>query len=167
MELFFQNHQKTTPFWILSDKLGCSFFPMNIQKLHLISSLKITLKVTFWTCPFQKTTPQFVTQNNAENLPQNTPLCPFKSHKISYFVSFHSKNAPSTKISLFLLFHFQKRSIYTALSNHTKYPISYHFTPKNTPFLRIEVSNVIFRENGIFSVILDVELRCSFLERTW
>ena len=117
VELFFQNNKKTTPFWILSDKLGCSFFPMNIQKLHLISSLKIMLKITFWTCPFQKTTPQFVTQNNAENLPQNTPLCPFKSHKISYFVSFHSKNAPSTKISLFIShfvsFHPKKHSIFT------------------------------------------------------
>ena len=59
-------YEKTTPFWILSDKLGCSFFFMNIEKLHLNSSLKITLKFTFFPFLFQKTTPQFVTQNHAK-----------------------------------------------------------------------------------------------------
>ena len=62
-ELLFIYHQKTTPFWILSDELGCIFF-------H-----------EYW-----KTTPQFVTQNRAKNhtltlsvLKNYTSICQLKS----------------------------------------------------------------------------------------
>ena len=69
-KLFFQNHQKTTPFRILSDELGCSFFFINFEKLHLNSSLKITLKITFlnyiFTMSVQQNNPLFVIPNHTK-----------------------------------------------------------------------------------------------------
>ena len=73
---FFQNHQKSTPFWILSDELGCSFF------FH----------------EYSKTTPHFVTQNHAKNhifnmsVPNNyTSFRHSKSRWKSHFYHFHPK----------------------------------------------------------------------------
>ena len=80
IELYFQNHQKITPFKILGDELRCDFFRRNLRKSHLNSSPKIGQNITFFPSSFQKITPQFGAFG--------TPLCTPESRFVAFGTRF-------------------------------------------------------------------------------